>query len=132
MNDIKEIKEFFEKDRFATKNGMYIEEVGEKYAKCAMEITDDHKNALGALMGGVPYTLADFCFAVATNHEDTPTVSLSSNITYLSQPKGKFLFAEAKCEKDGKTTCYYNIKIYDDLGINVADAVTTGFHLQKK
>lgn len=131
MKSINEIKKFFEKDRFATKNGMYIEEVGEKYAKCVLEITDDHKNALGALMGGVPYTLADFAFAVATNHEGLPTVSLSSNMTYLAQPKGKFLFAEAKCEKDGRTTCYYNISIYDELGTKIGNAVTTGFHLSK-
>ena len=132
MDNIEEIKEFFMKDRFATKNGMYIESVGEKYAKCVMEITEDHKNALGALMGGVPYTLADFAFAVATNHEGTPTVSLNSNMTYLAQPKGKVLFAEAVCVKDGKTTCCYNISISDELGTMIAQAVTTGFHLTKK
>lgn len=131
MENIKEVKEFFEKDRFATKNGMYIDEIGEKYAKCALIITDDHKNALGALMGGVPYTLADFAFAVASNWENQGTVSLNTNINYLSQPKGKKLFAEAKCEKDGRMTCYYNINIYDELGTKVANAVTTGFHLTK-
>lgn len=129
MNNIDEVRKYFEGDRFATKNGMYIEEIGEKYAKCALKITDDHKNALGALMGGVPYTLADFTFAVAANWQKTGTVSLNTNIAYLSQPKGEMLFAEAHLQKDGRTTCYYNIDIYDEKGTKVANAVTTGFHI---
>ncbi len=128
MNDINEVKAFFEKDRFATKNGMYIVELGDKYAKCALKITDDHKNALGALMGGVSYTLADFAFAVASNWKEQGTVSLNTNMAYLSPVKGEMLFAEARMQKDGRTTCYYNIDIYDELGTKVANAVTTGFH----
>ena len=128
MNDINEVKAFFEKDRFATKNGMYIVEIGDKYAKCALKITDDHKNALGALMGGVSYTLADFAFAVASNWKEQGTVSLNTNMAYLSPAKGEMLFAEARMQKDGRTTCYYNIDIYDELGTKVANAVTTGFH----
>lgn len=131
MENINEVKQFFTNDRFATKNGMYIEEIGEKYAKCALEITDDHRNALGALMGGVPYTLADFAFAVASNWQNIGTVSLNTNMAYLSQPKGNKLFAEAHLQKDGRTTCYYSIDIYDELGTKVANAVTTGFHISK-
>ena len=131
MKSINEVREFFEKDRFATKNGMYIEEIGPKFAKCALEITDDHKNAMGALMGGVPYTLADFTFAVASNWENPGTVSLNTSITYLSPAKGRMLFAEASCVKDGRTTCYYSIDIYDEIGTKVANAVTTGFHVSK-
>ncbi len=130
MENINEVRDFFNKDRFASKNGMYIEEIGHNYARCALVITEDHQNAMGALMGGVPYTLADFAFAVASNWEHAGTVSLNTNITYLSQPKGKILYAEANCEKDGRTTCYYNIKIFDELGTKVADAVTTGFHIK--
>ena len=131
MENINEVREFFSKDRFATLNGMYIEEIGEGYAKCALKITDNHKNALGALMGGVSYTLADFAFAVAANHKGAGTVSLNTNITYLAQAKGEMLYAEAKCEKDGKATCYYTVDIYDNLGTRVASAVTTGFHIAK-
>ena len=132
MENINEVREFFSKDRFATLNGMYIEEIGKGYAKCAMKITDDHKNALGALMGGVPYTLADFAFAVAANWQEAGTVSLNTNMTYLGKSKGEMLFAEAKCEKDGRTTCYYTIDVYDDLGTRVASAVTTGYHISKQ
>lgn len=131
MENLEEVRKFFEKDRFATENGMYIDSIGDKYAKCAVKIEEKHKNAMGAVMGGVPYTLADFAFAVASNWQDPGTVSLSTNMSYLSQPKGSILFAEAKLYKDGRTTCYYNIDIFDELGTKVANAVTTGFHVVK-
>ncbi len=131
MKNIDEVREIFKNDRFATTNGMYIEEIGLDYAKCSLEISENHKNALGALMGGVSFTLADFAFAVAANLNGNITVSLSSSITYLSQPKGKKLYAEAKCEKDGKTTCYYAIRIFDELDTQVAHIVTNGFHINK-
>ncbi len=32
-----------------------------------MDITEDHRNAYGGLMGGVIFTFGDFAFAVASN-----------------------------------------------------------------
>jgi len=36
-------------------------------AICSLTLEAKHKNALGAVMGGVYFTLADFAFAVASN-----------------------------------------------------------------
>ena len=65
-----EVRERFSHDRFATVNGAVIEEIAEGYAKCSMQINNDHKNALGAVMGGAIFTLADFAFAVAANWQE--------------------------------------------------------------
>ena len=62
-----ELVEFFSKDKFATGNGMYIVSVTEGDASCALDITGEHLNAVGAVQGGAVFTLADFAFAVATN-----------------------------------------------------------------
>ncbi len=131
MKSIEEVREFFSDDRFATENGMYIEEIGDCYSKCAVKITDRHRNAVGGLMGGVSFTLADFAFAVAANLQNAGTVSLNTSIAFLSQPKGDTLYAEAHLKKDGKSTCYYCVDVYDNAGVRVADAVITGFHLSK-
>lgn len=128
MNQIDEVREFFSNDRFATDNGIVIEEIGDHYAKCAFKIEACHKNAMGAVMGGATFTLADFTFAVASNWQNPGTVSLNSNITYLGVAKGEKLIAEAEMVKDGKTTCCYNIMISDDLGNKVALVTVTGFH----
>lgn len=125
MKPSQELIAFFQKDRFATDNGAYIDEIDENYAKCSMKIEDRHRNALGAVMGGVYFTLADFALAVASNWKEPGTVSLSSNISYLCPAKGSILTAEAVCIKDGRTTGLYRIDVKDDLGNLTAVATTT-------
>ena len=123
-----QVQEMFENDRFATLNGARITEIGDHYARCEMELDDLHKNALGAVMGGASFTLADFTFAVASNWQKPGTVSLSTNITYLGGAKGSRLIAEAHMVKDGRTTCYYRVDVTDDLGTQVASVTVTGYH----
>ena len=123
-----QVQEMFENDRFATLNGARITEIGDHYARCEMELDDRHKNALGAVMGGASFTLADFTFAVASNWQKPGTVSLSTNITYLGGAKGSRLIAEAHMVKDGRTTCYYRVDVTDDLGTQVAAVTVPGYH----
>ena len=128
MKNIEEIREIFKNDRFATVNGAYIEEVGDGYSVCSIEINENHKNAAGGVMGGVPFMLADFAFAVAVNHETMNTVSLSSTISFLGVAKGNRLIAKAECVKFGRATCYYTVHITDEIGTKVAEVVFTGFN----
>lgn len=125
--DLENIREFFKKDRFATENGAVIDEVGDGYSRCSLLLTDRHQNAAGAVMGGVPFMLADFAFAVACNSLKPSTVSLASNITFYGVCRGSRLIAEAHCVKEGRTTCYYTIDVTDDLGNKVAAVTTNGF-----
>lgn len=126
---LEEVRRIFEKDRFATENGAVIEEIGNLYAKCSIRLTQRHRNALGAVMGGASFTLADFAFAVAANWQKPGVVSLSSNITFLGTAKGQSLIAQAKCIKDGRTTSYYRIDVQDELGNMVAAVTTTGYRI---
>lgn len=130
MKTIEEIREMFSHDRYAAMCGAYIEEAGERYSKVTCELGDKHRNAVGGVMGAVYFTLADFAFAVASNAWlDRPdVVSISSNISFLNYCKGNKLTAEAVCVKDGKTTCYYEVNITDDLGKRIALVTITGCH----
>lgn len=121
--DEKTVK-LFENDRFATENGAVIEEVEEHYAQCSLKLGSRHRNAMGAVMGGVYFTLADFAFAVAANWQGTGTVSLHSDIAYLGSEKGNQLIAEAVCIKNGRSTSYYKIEVKDELG-NLTAVVNT-------
>ena len=128
MRDIDEVRKFFANDAFAADSGAYIEEVGDKYAKCSMEITPKHLNAAGVVMGGATFVLADFTCAVAANWQgDGSTVSLNGNITFYGVAKGDKLFAEARCLKDGHTTCCYEVMLYDNLNRQVAAVMMTCF-----
>lgn len=133
MTDLEKVREFFKGDLYATDTtGIVIEEVGEHYAKCSLRLDRRHMNAIGHPMGGVMYTLADFTFAVSTNLDsECVTVTTVSQICYLSAVKGDTLFCESRVLKDGKTTCFYEMTVTDNLGTKVAVITTTGAHLYK-
>ena len=128
--DLEEARQFFDGDKFATAAaGAVIEKVEYKYALCSLEIKDIHRNALGAVMGGTMYTLADFCFAVASNFKQGPTVTVVSQISFLGQPKGDKLIAESRLIKDGRKNCFYEIEVRDEGGKVAAVVSCTGAHL---
>ena len=128
--NVEEARSIFMKDTFAmVTTGIDIEAVDKNYAKCSLTVDDRHKNAVGLVMGGAIYTLADFTFAVATNFKSSTTVTLVSQISYLSGMKGSKLFAESHLIKDGRRNCFYEIHVSDDLGTSVAVVNITGAHL---
>ena len=131
MTDINEIRKFFENDRFATENGMVIDSVGDKTAICSLTVDKRHMNAVGNVMGGVYFTLADFTFAVATNHDEPGIVSLSSTITFNAIARGEKIICEAKQIKWGKTTCVYEMSLTDEKGNLLATVLTTGYKTRK-
>ena len=126
---LEEVRKIFEGDRFASENGAVIEEIGDHSATCSLIITDSHRNAMGAVMGGTYFMLADFAFAVAANWENMDCVSLRSDISFLGSAKGNKLIAKAVCVRDGKTTACYRIDVTDDLGNLTATITTTGYHM---
>lgn len=128
MDYLKLAKETFEKDIYATETtGIEILEAGKEYAKCKLDVQRKHLNANRVVMGGAIFTLADFTFAVAANTGNTMTVSLCSQMNFLSAAKGKCLIAEAICVRAGKTTCFYEIAIKDEADTLIAVATITGF-----
>ena len=82
IKKLQEVRHIFENDRFATENGAVIEDIGNRSATCSLVITDSHRNAMGAVMGGTYFMLADFAFAVAANWEKMGCVSLHSDISF--------------------------------------------------
>lgn len=130
MKTLEEVRRIFKGDRFATENGAVIESIGDHSATCSLVITDSHRNAMGAVMGGTYFMLADFAFAVAANWENMGCVSLHSDISFLGTAKGEKLIAKAVCIKDGKSTACYRVDVTDDLGNLTATITTTGYHVR--
>jgi len=126
---LEEAREFFKMDRFAVHTGIKIEAKEHNFARCSLEIEDKHLAAHDNVMGGVLFTLADFCFAVASNDTDCLTVTSNSNISYLAAPRGKSLVAECSCVKDGKRLCYFQTVVKDAEGREVALVTSTGMHI---
>ena len=129
FSSVEEAREYFIADRFATTNGMHLDELTEEYSVCSMTLGENHKNANGGVMGGVTFTLADFAFAILSNHIHRPTVAMQVSINYLGAPKGEKLIARAVCKKSGRTTSVFNVDVKDDTGRDVAQFIGTGFKL---
>lgn len=130
MTPLEEARKYFADDCYATcSTGCDILEVGEKYAKCVLHLDGRHCNAVGQVMGGVAYTLADFTFAVAANFRQGKTVTVNASISYLGTVKGKVLYGESRLIKDGRRNCFYEVSVTDDMGNLVAVANFTGVHL---
>lgn len=128
--DASEANSLFQNDRYAMKtSGIVAVEVGEDFAKCRMDIDDRHLNANNVVMGGAIYTLADFTFAVASNYNTVPTVTLSSQIQYIGAARGKTLYSELKMIKNGKRNCFCEITVTDENENRIAFVTTVGAHL---
>jgi len=123
---IEEVREFFAGDRFATEAcRAAIVSAGRGHAVCEMTLEKIHLNAMGNVMGGAIFTLADFALAVACNIGEAPTVSVSNTIEFLSTAKGNRLIAECSTDKSGRSIGYYTVEIKDDLGTPVAKMCAT-------
>ena len=121
---------YFNDDRFATENGITLDELDAEHAVTSMVLAPRHRNAFGGIMGGAIFTLADFAFAALTNDRGRTTVAQQVSINYLSAPKGGRLLATARFRKDGRSSCVVNVDVTDDTGRDIAQFVGTGFKLQ--
>ena len=129
FDSIDEAREFFKDDQFATNTGIHLDELNEDSCQCSLKIADNHRNAVGGVMGGVMFTLADFAFAVLSNQLHSPTVAQQVSINYLSAPKGEKLIAKAICKKNGRSSSIINVDVVDDTGRDIVQFVGTGFKL---
>lgn len=113
---------YFLADRFATEQcGIEIEEAEPGHAVCSFTADSRHLNAMGAVMGGAVFTLADFACAVASNIGQQSSVTVSSSIEYVAGAGGgDKLTATCKADKSGRRLGFYTTRVCDETGRLVA------------
>ncbi|MBE6473870.1 MAG: PaaI family thioesterase [Coriobacteriaceae bacterium] len=125
---IDEVRELFAGDRFATEAcGCRVVEAERGHAVCEFDIADAHLNAMGNVMGGALFTLADFALAIACNIGEEPTMGVSNSIQFLNVAKGSTLIATCDVDKSGRNLGFYTVDVVDDLGTAVAKMTATCF-----
>ena len=129
FQDLKEAQAYFTADRFATENGMQLDELTDDTAVCSAVLTERHKNANGGVMGGAIFTLADLAFAALANQIHRPTVAQQVSVNFLGAPRGQKLIARASCKKDGRSSLVVIVDVTDDTGRAVAQFTGLGFKL---
>ena len=132
FENLKEIREFFANDRFATQClGAQIDsydfETGE--ARVSMEIQDRHLNGHDIVMGGVYFTLADFCLAICSNVNQEPGSSVNNSINTMKAAKGSRLVAIGRPDRSGRRLGFYTVDVFDDLGNHCARMTATVMRL---
>ena len=126
--DKHEVLEYFSHDRYAVDTtGIEILVAEKDHAKTKLKIRDCHLNANDTVMGGCIYTLADYTFAIASNVDNLPTCTLSSNIIFNAPAKGEYLFAESFVVKSGKTIATFEVKVTDENDKLIATSTMMGF-----
>jgi acyl-CoA thioesterase len=126
--NIDEVREFFAHDLWATEAcGCEVLAASRGHAVCAFDITDHHRNAMGAVMGGAIFTLADFALAIACNIAEEPTVSVTNSIEFLAGTRGKRLIATCDADKSGRSLGFYTTVVKDDLEVEIARMTATCF-----
>lgn len=125
---IEEVRELFAGDRFATEAcECRVVEAARGHAVCEFDITDTHLNAMGNVMGGAIFTLADFALAIACNMGEEPTMGVSNSIQYFNATKGSKLIATCTIDKSGRSLGFYTVDVVDDLGASIAKMTATCF-----
>ena len=123
---LEEIEAVFANDRFATEAaGCRVVSGEHGRAVCSMELADVHRNAMGNVMGGAIFTLADFALAICCNIGEEPTVSVDSSISFFRSTQGAALTATAVCDKPGRHLGFYTVLVEDDLGKAIAKMTAT-------
>ena len=123
---LEEIEAVFANDRFATEAaGCRVVSGEHGRAVCSMELADVHRNAMGNVMGGAIFTLADFALAICCNIVEEPTVSVDSSISFFRSTQGAALTATAVCDKPGRHLGFYTVTVEDDLGKQIAKMTAT-------
>lgn len=124
---LEEAQEFFRGDRYAyDATGCRLVEISEGHSVTELVIDPQrHHNAMGNVMGGVMFTLADYALAAACNYNNKPTVAVNNTIEYFSTPKGSKLIATCDVDKSGRSLGFYTVQIVDDTGRKVAMMTAT-------
>jgi acyl-CoA thioesterase len=115
-----EIKDFFNTDQFAARNGIELLEVSDGRARAKMTVQPHHWNSIRTVHGGALFTLADFAFAAACNSYGTVAVAIDANITFMKAVSSGVLYAEAREVAKNFKLGSYSIEIRSEQGDLIA------------
>ena len=114
-------------DLFCRYCGIKITRIAPGEAEAELPVTPDMMNSRGVVQGGAIMTLADFAFAGASNAMGHTTVSTGLNINFIRPGTGKKLVANARKIHHGRSTCLYQVDVFNDENKLVAAVSVSGF-----
>lgn len=114
------LREYFKGDKLAATLGMTIERIEPGAAVVTMPLAECHQNGLGSAHGGALFSLADFCFAVASNSHGRVAVAINCTISFHRGIRSGVLTATAREIHCGATIAAYTVEITDEQHKSIA------------
>jgi acyl-CoA thioesterase len=106
------VSKMMETDFFSQWLGIEIMEVSPGFCRLRMVVRKEMLNGFGILHGGISFSLADSCFAFATNSKGMLSLSLQASISFpATAVLGEVLVAESKELNLTKSSGLYDIEI---------------------
>lgn len=132
--DLEKIKAFRqEKNPFAVRLGMTVEELRPGYSRITKTIEADDLNPLGYAHGGVYFTMADNAAGTAMASHGYMAVTVNATYNFFRAANvGDLLTAEANEVKGGKTIHVYEVSVTDQNGKLVGTGSFTFFKMEQK
>jgi len=107
---------------FIKNNNFKIIELTKEHCIMEYKIKENGLNPYGIVHGGIIFGLADTCAGALAFMSGNIPITTSSNINYLNKAKGNYLKAEATILKEGNKIGYYNVNIYDEENVLIANS----------
>ncbi len=108
----KTVAHIMQQDLFSQWLGIKVLNTSEGYCKCKMTVRKEMINGLGIVHGGIAFSFADTCFALACNSRNTLSVALDTAINFVKPVHvADELTAEAIEIHNGKNTGLYQVSI---------------------
>lgn len=124
------LKEYLEEKTlqggFAKLIGLKITDMENGFARGEIAIDERHQNPIGSLHGGVYYTLADVIGGAAAVSRGYLVTTVNSSFSYLRPGIGtSLLYATAKEIKYGKNISVYDVTVFDEKDVALAQGTFT-------
>ncbi len=130
MSDLSKVPACLLNDRFVKHCGIELMEAGPGRAVARLKLEPHHWNGLGMTQGGAIFTLADYCFAIASNFAGSVAVAISCHIHYMKATSEGTLTAVAREVSVNPKLGTYSVEVRAESGEIVA--VFEGLAYRKK
>ena len=129
----KTVAHIMQQDLFSQWLSIEVLTTSEGYCRCKMTVRKEMINGLGIVHGGIAFSLADTCFALACNSRNTLSVALDTAINFVKPVHiADELTAEATEIHNGKNTGLYQVRITNQRQHIVALFKGTCFRTSKQ
>jgi acyl-CoA thioesterase len=129
----KAVAHIMKHDEFSQWLGIEVLEAKEGFSKIKMTVRKEMINGLGIVHGGIAFSLADTCFALACNSRNTLSVALDTAINFVKPVHVEdVLTAQATEIHNGKNTGLYQVTVTNQQQHVVAVFKGTCFRTNKQ